>query len=212
MLLMSLMYSAAASSAPITVACVGDSITAGYLASNASFAYPGRLQALLAAKYGGDSYTVTNFGAGGATVQKGADSPYWHRAQFASFVNGSYDVIVVMLGTNDAKDVGNGGAPNWPAACSLPSPSAASCTVVADYLSLLSLARTKGAGGKPPLLAVMRPPPLWKNDAYGMNQTVLNDVMPPLVPHIAQLAKLPQSRYFRIARIPAVDSLSNLCC
>ena len=103
---------------PIRVACVGDSITAGYLSSNASFAYPGRLQTQLDSKFGAGTYAVTNFGAGGATVQKDADSPYWNRTQYASFVNGSsYDIVVVMLGTNDAKDAGNGGAPNWPPAC-----------------------------------------------------------------------------------------------
>ena len=101
----------------IRVACVGDSITAGYLSSNASFAYPGRLQSQLDSKFGAEKYAVTNFGAGGATVQKDADSPYWNRTQYALFVNGSYDIVVVMLGTNDAKDKGNGGAPNWPPAC-----------------------------------------------------------------------------------------------
>ena len=52
----------------IRVACVGDSITAGYLSSNASFAYPGRLQSQLDSKFGAEKYAVTNFGAGGATV------------------------------------------------------------------------------------------------------------------------------------------------
>ena len=83
----------------VRIACVGDSITAGYLASNASFAYPGRLQSLLDAKHGAGAFEVFNFGAGGATVQKGADSPYWNRTQFAAFVNGSnYDIVIIMLG------------------------------------------------------------------------------------------------------------------
>jgi lysophospholipase L1-like esterase len=177
----------------IRVACVGDSITAGYLSSNASFAYPGRLQAHLDAKFGPGIYAVTNFGAGGATVQKDADSPYWNRTQYATFVNGSsYDIVILMLGTNDAKDTGNGGAPNWPAACSLPNPSAASCTVVKDYLALVDVARKLGPRlGTPPQIAIMVPPPLWRDSAYGMNQTILNDIMPPLVPHLAKLAKLP---------------------
>jgi len=179
--------------ASVKVACVGDSITAGYLASNASFAYPGRLQSLLDHKFGAGAYLVTNFGAGGATVQKHADSPYWNRTQFTAWASGRYDVVVAMLGTNDAKDAGHGGAPNWPPACSLPRPSAASCPVVADYLSLLALAQTKGVGGAAPLLAIMRPPPLWRDAAYGMNESVLNDVMPPLVTHVGALAALPES-------------------
>ena len=39
-----------------------------------------------------------------------------------------------------------------------------------------------------PLMAIMTPPPLWKDGAYGMEQSVLNDVMPGLVPHIATAA------------------------
>ena len=49
----------------------------------------------------------------------------------------------------------------------------------------------EGAGGKAPKLAVMTPPPLWKDGAYAMNQSVLNDVMPLLVPKIAAAAALP---------------------
>ena len=169
----------------VRIACVGDSITAGYLASNASFAYPGRLQALLDAKHGAGAFEVFNFGAGGATVQKGADSPYWQRDQYKQFISSTYDAVIVMLGTNDAKHQ------NWPMNCSLPDASAETCTVVQDYLALLDVAKTKGVGGKQPKLAVMTPPPLWKDGAYAMNQSVLNDVMPLVVPKIAAAAALP---------------------
>jgi acyl-CoA thioesterase-1 len=181
------------STAVVRVACVGDSITAGYLSSNASYAYPGRLQMHLDSNFGVGKYKVTNFGAGGATVQKSADSPYWNRTQYAAFVNGSsYDIVIIMLGTNDAKDKGNGGAPNWPPSCSLPKPSADSCTVVQDYLSLIDVARALGPKtGTPPKIAIMVPPPLWRDSVYGMNQSVINDIMPKLVPEIAVLAKLP---------------------
>ena len=179
---------ASPSSTPIKVACVGDSITAGYLASNASFAYPGRLQAQLDAKFGAGSYLVSNFGAGGATLQKRADSPYWNRTQFAQWVNGTYDIVIMMLGTNDAKAVP---VSNWPPACSAPHPTAESCAAVKDYLSLIKLAASLGVGGKTPLLAIMTPPPFWRNGSYGMNNVILNDVMPKLVPQIASAAGLP---------------------
>jgi lysophospholipase L1-like esterase len=185
----------------INVACVGDSITAGYLASNSSMAYPERLQAKLTARYGAGSYKVDNFGAGGATVQRGADSPYWNRTQFQDFIKGSYDIIIIMLGTNDAKSptaecIARWGptsmcAADWPAACSLPNATAESCTVIKDYLSLIKLASTLGNGSHAPLIAIMTPPPLWKDGAYGMDQSVLNDVMPRLVPQIAHQAGLP---------------------
>ena len=49
-------------------------------------------------------YAVTNLGACGSTMQKGADSPYWKRPQFQTLIASKWDVLVVMLGTNDAKD------------------------------------------------------------------------------------------------------------
>ena len=45
-----------------------------------------------------------------------------------------------------------------------------------DYLSLIALAGTLGDNGKTLLRAIMTPPLLWKDGAYGMNQSVLNDV------------------------------------
>ena len=58
------------------VACVGDSITAGYL-STCGLTYPAHLQTLL-----GDEYNVTNYGVGGTTLLKHGDHPYWATAQF----------------------------------------------------------------------------------------------------------------------------------
>ena len=57
---------------------------------------------------------------------------------------------------------------------------------MADYLSLIALAKTKGEKvGKAPIVAIARPPPLWRDSDYGMNETVLNDIMPTIVPVIA---------------------------
>jgi len=170
---------------PIKVACVGDSITAGYKASNYSSTYPSRLQAKLDAKYGTKSYLVSNFGAGGATLQKHADSPYWNRTQFTHWVAGTYDIVIMMLGTNDAK------TNNWLPACSAPHPTAESCAAVKDYLSLIKLAASLGVGGKTPLMAIMTPPPLWRNGDYGMSDVTINDVLPRLTPQIASAAGLP---------------------
>lgn len=162
----------------VRVACVGDSITAGYLASPKTNTYPAKLQAQLDAKYGNNIYDVSNFGAGGATVQKGADSPYWNRSQFAAWTNGTYDLIVLMLGTNDAKVsteecVARWGpaskmcSNNWPKGCSItePAPTAESCTVIRDYLELIKKAGTLGQEGRPPQIVIMIPPPLWRDGA-----------------------------------------------
>ena len=84
----------------VKVACVGNSITAGYLLESPQ-AYPVVLQSLM-----GSDYEVKNFGVSGTTflVTTGDDWSYWG-------VNGkmdevkSYlpDIIIIELGTNDSK-------------------------------------------------------------------------------------------------------------
>ena len=137
------------------VACVGDSITAGYRASSGAHTYPSVLASLL-----GEAYKVTNLGEGGATMQvpptpppltpprrrhqldphsplcrypphtppsshtppphststphplsthspqTWADAPYWIRPGFRALTAAKWDVIILMLGTNDAKQHG----------------------------------------------------------------------------------------------------------
>jgi hypothetical protein len=61
----------------LKVGCVGDSITAGAHSSGPTETYPAQLQAMLDSS----KYAVTNLGACGSTMQKGADSPYWKRPQ-----------------------------------------------------------------------------------------------------------------------------------
>src|SRR5512142_1386104 len=81
------------------IACVGDSITYGYALSNSSTeSYPVVLQSLL-----GSAHTVKNFGSSGCTLLKKGDKPYWTDAQFSASDSFKPNVVVVMLGTNDAK-------------------------------------------------------------------------------------------------------------
>lgn len=76
----------------IRVACVGDSITEW---SN----YPEVLQQLL-----GEGYVVGNFGAAGSAVTKNSDIPYIEQEVFHDAKDFQPDVVIIMLGTNDAKD------------------------------------------------------------------------------------------------------------
>src|SRR5262245_38214685 len=81
------------------IACVGDSITYGYGLGNPSTeSYPARLQAAL-----GAAHMVQNFGVSGTTLLKKGDAPYWNTAQFGTSGSFGPDVVVIMLGTNDAK-------------------------------------------------------------------------------------------------------------
>lgn len=100
----------------IAIAAVGDSITYGELSSGGTSTYPGQLQLLLdgAAATAG-KYCVVNLGEGGATMQKSprGDSPYWRRGSFLKLTAAKWDIVVLMLGTNDAKDACGDPASFW---------------------------------------------------------------------------------------------------
>ena len=47
---------------------------------------------------------------------KVSNSPYWKRPQFKELTSKKWDIIIIMLGTNDAKDPGDHGMPYVPTA------------------------------------------------------------------------------------------------
>ncbi|KAJ9460189.1 Acetylxylan esterase [Diplonema papillatum] len=161
----------------ISVGCVGDSITAGVHSTGGNATYPAQLGILL-----GDGYKVTNLGACGATMMKSADSPYWDRPQYTTLVNNTWDIIIIMLGTNDAKDTTDSGPGNWPHNCT--GPNALACPYAVDYAEMISVVRTLGTTEAGPDIFLAIPPPLMKDAAYGMNATVINEVFPVLIPAI----------------------------
>lgn len=82
----------------IRVACVGDSITYGFkLADRDHQSYPAQLQQLL-----GAGYDVQNFGRNGATLMKAGTLSYWNMPEFQSAKAFQPDMVVIMLGSNDA--------------------------------------------------------------------------------------------------------------
>lgn len=75
---------------PIRVACVGDSITQ-------ITQYTADLQTML-----GPNFTVGNFGVSGSTVSLSTYRPYMDQPQYQDAKDFEPDVVVIMLGTNDA--------------------------------------------------------------------------------------------------------------
>ena len=75
----------------IRVACVGDSITE-------VTGYPADLQVLL-----GNAYDVRNFGVVGATILLNTDRPYLNQTACLEAEAFQPQVVVIMLGTNDAR-------------------------------------------------------------------------------------------------------------
>lgn len=89
-----------AASAQTRVACVGNSITAGY-GLGWQEDYPFRLQEML-----GDSYKVQNFGVSSMTFANkgpGDNMSYWNTDKFKAALEFSPEIVVIELGTNDSK-------------------------------------------------------------------------------------------------------------
>jgi acyl-CoA thioesterase I len=148
------------------IACVGDSITYGYNLSNPSTeSYPAVLQTLL-----GSAHTVKNFGSSGCTLLKKGDKPYWNDAQYSASDAFKPDVVVVMLGTNDAKPQ------NW----------SYQADFTGDYDSLIDHYWGLGA-----LVYVAVPPPVVSPGSYQIDPNVLNTQIVPLIRQIATAANAP---------------------
>jgi len=79
------------------VACIGNSITYGYLLpERQTNAYPFQLQRLL-----GDEYEVGNFGHTGATLLRNGYNPYFKRDEFHRALEFKPDIAIIHLGVND---------------------------------------------------------------------------------------------------------------
>lgn len=99
----------------VQIACLGDSLTFGSgSTSAANNSYPAKLQALL-----GDGYTVSKYGIAGirvlnetnltATNDTTLQFEAENRSEWTVSHNGAADIVIVQLGTNDLKNVVNGG-------------------------------------------------------------------------------------------------------
>ena len=91
---------AGAFAAKTRVACVGDSITDGFgLANPSQDSWPALLGDML-----GEGYDVRNFGQTGKTLQKNGDQSYWDERKYKAALEFEPDIVVIKLGTNDAKE------------------------------------------------------------------------------------------------------------
>lgn len=139
---------------PTRVACIGDSITE-------MNSYPADLQDLL-----GDSYFVGEFGAGGSTVLIDTSNPYIYTKAFLRAKAFLPDIVVIMLGTNDARLDNYQSIDNF----------------VADYEQLV---REVQALESYPKIYLVKPPPIFHNDLSLSNAHLLDGV----IPGIEQVAK-----------------------
>lgn len=99
----------AAAREPVRIACVGDSITDGFgLANPSQDAWPALLGEML-----GGGFDVRNFGSSGKTLQKSGDQSYWDERRFRQALDFNPDIVIIKLGTNDAKEANWRGPENF---------------------------------------------------------------------------------------------------
>jgi acyl-CoA thioesterase I len=143
----------------VRVACAGDSITEGT-------EYPNDLALML-----GANYSVGNFGVGGSTVSLQSDKPYMNQTKFQSLKDFSPNIVIIMLGTNDA----------------YPSRQQALGNFTSDYEKLIASLQTLST--KPKIFLAL-PPPIF-NDSLGPDNTILVQNVIPLIRQVASETGLP---------------------
>jgi lysophospholipase L1-like esterase len=143
----------------IKVACVGDSITA-------NFGYPETLQELL-----GKNYLVGNYGLGGTTVNLDGETPYMYERIFREAKESQPDIVIIMLGTNDAH----------------PDLHKYNGSFVNDYITLVNA--FQNLNSKPQIWIVKSPPIV--NNGTGLSSEFLSQNILPKIEEVAQRTRLP---------------------
>lgn len=144
---------------PIRVACVGDSITEGS-------GYPYKLRLLL-----GSDYVVGNFGVSGSTVSLNSTKPYMNESKFQDAIDFHPDIVIIMLGTNDANTAISQNEESFET----------------DYSQLVSA--FEQLDGKQLIWVVKSPPIFTNNPSY--NNSYLEGTVLPQIDNLADQMNLP---------------------
>jgi lysophospholipase L1-like esterase len=143
----------------IRVALVGDSITEGS-------DYPSKLQAAL-----GPYYIVRNFGVSGSAVSIDSSRPYMNQTAFKLAKSFKPEIVVIMLGTNDAN----------------PETTPSEDGFEVDYSLLVNEFRQLDGEQ---LIWVVKSPPIFSNNSAYSN-TILSQRVIPQIDTVAKQMSLP---------------------
>jgi acyl-CoA thioesterase-1 len=149
------------SSGVIRVACVGDSLTQSTL-------YPYDLELLL----GTANYTVRNFGAGSTTVLLNTETPYMNTSVFQDALEFQPNIVIIMLGTNDAQ----------------PNLHEYNASFVANYVTLINAFQLLSS--KPKIWIVL-PPPIFSNQSGKISPEYFKLTLIPDIEQAANETNLP---------------------
>lgn len=150
------------------IACIGDSNTEGSRASEDSKRWPAVLEVLL-----GDTYEVLNLGRSGRTL---IDVPsFWYQDtdEWVEALLSNASVVLIALGTNDAKQL------YWEELLDDPP---------ADYLDAYEdmVDKVREALGPSVFIAALVPVPQVDGGGQWPDETIINEELPPLVLQAAQ--------------------------
>ena len=157
---------------PIRVACVGDSLTQ-------SSEYPYDLWNLI----GNESYLLHNFGVGARTVSLQSETPYMNTSAFQEALDFQPDIVIIMLGTNDAQ----------------PSLHQFNTSVVSDYMQLISAFQ---AIPNNPEIWVVLPPPITSNQSGAMDSAYFEKTVIPAIKTAANETGVPLIDVFSASTWP----------
>ncbi|OVE77499.1 hypothetical protein BVX99_02530 [bacterium F16] len=157
--------SASDKTVPVKVACVGDSITFGFgIKDRATKSYPSQLGEML-----GKDYDVKNFGVSGTTIltKSSKNKSYVRTKQFKAAKAFNPDIVIIKLGTNDAK------IRNWQHKEEF----------VSNYVELINAFQ---ALDSKPTIWVCNPTPAFRKK-YGIDPVALREEVTPKVDDVANI-------------------------
>lgn len=161
----------------VKIACVGDSITYGYLIKNQpKNSYPAQLQQLL-----GNHFCVGNFGYSGRTASVDGDFPYIKEHLYQKSLSFQPNIVLLMLGTNDSKPW------NWNSADYVDSMK----KMIEDYLALNSVKQ----------IYLLLPPPAFALNGkvrFEVNNAVIQNEIIPILNRLSYEYKLPTINLYSV--------------
>ncbi|MFD2158001.1 GDSL-type esterase/lipase family protein [Rubritalea tangerina] len=132
------------------VVCVGD--------SNTQRGYPAMLEKQL-----GEGWETLNCGKGGATLLSGTRTPYFGTHQYQALLKSEPDVVVIMLGTNDANPLW------WKGKRATQFVGSSAEELISQYQKLIGEVRSLATK---PKVYVVTPPPVFPDRAKGEKVTM----------------------------------------
>jgi len=154
---------------PLKWACIGNSITAGYIVA-ATDAYPAKLAKLL-----GPGFTFENDGVASTTLLKAGDYSYWTHGRLANVFAFKPDIVTIKLGTNDSKPI------NW---------DAHKGEFERDYLALIDT--LSGMAQKPRIILCLPVPAFVEQTGNtGIRGSIVKNEIIPVIKKVADERGLP---------------------